>query len=107
MSLDYANENIRVLAVCPGAIDTKMVREVAQTESDDTEDTDAVVARYGSTHPLGRIGLPVDIANVVLFLASDKASFMTGEYVCVDGGYNALGAWASAAGGAFGDFDNH
>ena len=104
MSLDYANENIRVLAVCPGAIDTKMVREVAQTES---EDTDAVVARYGSTHPLGRIGLPVDIANVVLFLASDKASFMTGEYVCVDGGYNALGAWASAAGGAFGDFDNH
>ena len=81
-----------------------MVREVAQTES---EDTDAVVARYGSTHPLGRIGLPVDIANVVLFLASDKASFMTGEYVCVDGGYNALGAWASAAGGAFGDFDNH
>ena len=104
MSLDYATENIRVLAVCPGAIDTKMVREVAQTES---EDTDAVVARYGSTHPLGRIGLPVDIANVVLFLASDKASFMTGEYVCVDGGYNALGAWASAAGGAFGDFDNH
>ena len=107
MSLHYATENIRVLAVCPGAIDTKMVREVAQTESDDPEDTDAVVARYGSTHPLGRIGLPVDIANVVLFLASDKASFMTGEYVCVDGGYNALGAWASAAGGAFGDFDNH
>ena len=97
MSLDYANENIRVLAVCPGAIDTKMVREVAQTESDDTEDTDAVVARYGSTHPLGRIGLPVDIANVVLFLASDKASFMTGEYICVDGGYNAVGSSAGAA----------
>ena len=97
MSLDYAHENIRVLAVCPGAIDTKMMREVAKTESDDT---DAVIEKYGLTHPLGRIGLPEDIANVVLFLSSDKANFMTGEYVCIDGGYNALGAWASAAGSA-------
>jgi len=95
MSLDYAPENIRVLAVCPGAIDTKMVRDIAETEEGDTDD---VVRRYGSTHPLGRIGQPVDIANAVLFLASDKASFMTGEYLCIDGGYNALGAWASAAG---------
>tara|TARA_Y100000590_G_scaffold308148_1_gene347911 strand:+ start:1127 stop:1948 length:822 start_codon:yes stop_codon:yes gene_type:complete len=95
MSLDYAHENIRVLAVCPGAIDTKMVRDIAETEGGDTDD---VVRRYGTTHPLGRIGQPVDIANVVLFLASDKASFMTGEHVCIDGGYNALGAWASAAG---------
>ena len=38
------------------------------------------------THPLGRIGEPEDIANVMLFLASDKASFMTGSYVNVDGG---------------------
>ena len=45
-------------------------------------------------HPLGRTGSPQEIANVVLFLASDKASFMTGEYVSVDGGYMALGAWA-------------
>ncbi len=95
MSLDYATENIRILAVCPGAIDTKMVRDIAETEDGNTDD---VVKRYGSTHPLGRIGQPVDIANVVLFLASDKASFMTGEHICIDGGYNALGAWASAAG---------
>jgi NAD(P)-dependent dehydrogenase (short-subunit alcohol dehydrogenase family) len=40
----------------------------------------------------------VDIANVVLFLASDKASFMTGEHVNVDGGFMALGAWATGAG---------
>ena len=43
---------------------------------------------------MGRIGQPREIANVVLFLASDKASFMTGEYVCVDGGMMAKGAWA-------------
>lgn len=40
----------------------------------------------------------MDVANVVLFLASEKASFMTGEYVNVDGGFMALGAWASGAG---------
>ena len=100
MSLDYAHENIRVLAVCPGAIDTKMVRDMAEIEEGNTDD---VVKRYGSTHPMGRIGQPVDIANAVLFHASDKASFMTGEYVCIDGGYNALGAWASAVGASMVD----
>jgi hypothetical protein len=52
------------------------------------------LARAAQAHPLGRIGTPDEIANVVLFLASDAASFMTGEYVCVDGGMMAKGAWA-------------
>ena len=43
---------------------------------------------------MGRIGQPHEIANVVLFLASDKASFMTGEYVNIDGGMMAKGAWS-------------
>ena len=51
----------------------------------------------GAAHPIGRVGTGQDIANAVLFLASDKASFMTGENVNVDGGYMALGAWATAA----------
>ena len=88
MALDYAEENIRVLAVCPGAIDTNMVRTVAASEGGDIE---ATIQEWGRTHPIGRIGTGQEIANVVLFLASDKASFMTGEYVCVDGGYMALG----------------
>jgi NAD(P)-dependent dehydrogenase (short-subunit alcohol dehydrogenase family) len=95
MAVDYAAEGIRVLAVCPGSIDTEMVRAAAAQEPDGLK---AALERFGRTHPIGRIGTGQDIANVVLFLASDKASFMTGEYVCVDGGYMALGAWSGGAG---------
>ena len=97
MALDYAEENIRVLAVCPGTIDTEMVRTVARMEEGDPDET---IAEWGKSHPIGRVGQGVDIANVVLFLASEKASFMTGEHVNVDGGFMALGAWASGAGSA-------
>ena len=99
MAMDYASEGIRVLAICPGTIDTPMVRTSAAQEPGDIEET---LQRYGRDHPIGRIGTGQDIANVVLFLASDKASFMTGEYLCVDGGYMALGAWAGGAGVAEG-----
>ncbi len=95
MALDYAHENIRVLAICPGTIDTEMVRASAAREPDGI---DAALLRYGRSHPLGRIGTGDDIANAVLFLASPRASFMTGEYICVDGGYMAQGAWATGAG---------
>lgn len=95
LAVEYAAEKIRVLAVCPGTIDTEMVRASAALEGGDIEEN---LRRYGESHPIGRIGTGQDIANVVLFLASDKASFMTGEYVCVDGGYMALGAWAGGAG---------
>ncbi len=91
LAVEYAAEGIRVLAVCPGTIDTEMVRAAAAREPDGVE---AALARWGKAEPVGRIGTGQDIANVVTFLASDRASFMTGEYVCVDGGYMALGAWA-------------
>ena len=99
LAVEYAAENIRVLAICPGTIDTEMVRASAAGEPDGVE---AALVRYGKSHPIGRIGTGQDIANVVLFLASDKASFMTGEYVNVDGGYMALGAWAGGAGADLG-----
>ena len=94
MSLDYAKDNIRVLAVCPGSIDTPMLRAAAGVMGGDP---DEIVGQWGAAHPIGRVGTGQDIANAVLFLASDKASFMTGENVNVDGGYMALGAWATAA----------
>jgi NAD(P)-dependent dehydrogenase (short-subunit alcohol dehydrogenase family) len=95
MALDYARENIRVTAICPGTIDSDMVRTSARAEGGDLE---ANLRRYGAFHPLGRIGRPEDIANAAVFLASEKASFITGEYLCVDGGFMAQGAWASSAG---------
>ena len=96
LAVEYARENIRVLAICPGTIDTEMVRASAAMEGGDL---DATLRRYGESHPIGRIGTGQDIANAVLFLASDNASFMTGSYICVDGGYMALGAWSGGAGG--------
>jgi NAD(P)-dependent dehydrogenase (short-subunit alcohol dehydrogenase family) len=91
LALDYAEENIRVVAICPGSVDTPMLRATAALGSPDT--TDATLSEWGRKHPLGRIGRPEEIAEVVLFLASDKASFITGEYVCVDGGLMAKGQW--------------
>lgn len=87
LALEYAKDNIRVLAVNPGTIETPL----ALAGSNSVAELRAAAER---THPLGRIGQPQDIANVVLFLASDGASFMTGESVTVDGGMMAKGAWA-------------
>jgi NAD(P)-dependent dehydrogenase (short-subunit alcohol dehydrogenase family) len=95
MALDYASEGIRVNAICPGTIDTHMVRTLGQAEGGDIE---ATLRHYGSFHPLGRIGTPADIGEAVLFMASPRASFITGEHLCVDGGFMAQGAWATSAG---------
>jgi NAD(P)-dependent dehydrogenase (short-subunit alcohol dehydrogenase family) len=96
MAMDHAREGIRVVAICPGTIDSAMVREIARQEGGDIETN---IRRYGAAHPLGRIGTPADIGAAAVFLASDDASFITGEALNVDGGYMALGAWASGAGG--------
>ena len=91
LALDYADANIRVVAMCPGSVDTPMLRATAALASPD--DTAGTLSQWGRKHPLGRIARPEEIAEVVVFLASDKASFMTGEYVCVDGGLMARGQW--------------
>lgn len=91
LALEYARNNIRVLAVNPGTVDTPLVADAMAARGGDMN---VIRTEFAEAHPLGRIGTPADIANVVLFLASSKASFMTGEYVCVDGGMMARGAWA-------------
>ena len=83
MALDYAAENIRVVAVCPGAIDTPLLRKSLDHTGADMK---GLLEMAGRMHPIGRMGTGADIANAVLFLASDRASFITGEYLCVDGG---------------------
>ncbi len=91
LALEYARHNIRVLAVNPGGIDTPLVDELVEAQGMDRQEFEK---GYAEIHPVGRFGQPVDIANAMLFLASDKASFMTGSYINVDGGLMAKGAWA-------------
>ena len=78
-AMNCATQNIRVNAVCPGAIDTPMVQGVTARNPDNAK----LIARL---HPVGRIGQPDEVANVVLFLCSDRASFITGHPMAVDGG---------------------
>ena len=91
LALEYAKDGIRVLAVNPGTIETPLVAEAAAASG---QTIDGLRDAWAACHPLDRIGQPEEVAHVVLFLASDKASFMTGSYVNVDGGLMAKGAWA-------------
>jgi NAD(P)-dependent dehydrogenase (short-subunit alcohol dehydrogenase family) len=83
LALDEAKYGIRVNAVCPGYTRTRML---GIESADDPEATEREMA---AIHPLGRIGEPIEIANVVAFLASDEASFITGASILVDGGLSA------------------
>jgi NAD(P)-dependent dehydrogenase (short-subunit alcohol dehydrogenase family) len=82
MALDYARYNIRVNCVCPGAIDTPMLRWAASLDQDPAK----VLATCDRMHALGRVGKPEEVANAIVFLASDWASFITGTALVVDGG---------------------
>jgi NAD(P)-dependent dehydrogenase (short-subunit alcohol dehydrogenase family) len=82
IALDYARENVRANCVCPGTIDTPMVRWSANL-SDSPEE---LIDTCNRMHPIGRIGTPREVANAIAFLASDWASFITGASLLVDGG---------------------
>lgn len=77
-ALEYAAQNIRVNAVGPGFIKTALLDKNLSPE---------VMKFLEGQHPVGRLGRPEEVADFVTFLASDKASFMTGAYYAVDGGY--------------------
>ncbi len=88
MAVDHAAEGIRVNAVCPGSVDTPMLRTSAAQFSGGRS-TDEVVAEWGRSHPLGRVATPLEVAEVIHFLASPAAAFVTGADVKVDGGLTA------------------
>jgi NAD(P)-dependent dehydrogenase (short-subunit alcohol dehydrogenase family) len=85
----YAKEKIRANAVCPGPIDTPMLRVfVARPDQQSTMgmDREELVKKRAYQTPMGRPGKPEEVANAALFLLSDEASFVTGAYLAVDGG---------------------
>jgi NAD(P)-dependent dehydrogenase (short-subunit alcohol dehydrogenase family) len=85
LALAHAAEGIRVNCVCPGSIETPMLEQTFASAGDAAE----VAARteaFRARHPLGRFGTANEVAELVLFLASDAASYMTGTAVPVDGG---------------------
>lgn len=86
MAADYSSQGIRVNCICPGTVaDTAMGRSILGLDA-----TPEVQARRLAKYPLGRFGKPNEIAEVAVFLASDKASFVTGAAVAVDGGMTAI-----------------
>jgi len=82
LAVDYAKQNIRANCVLPGAIDTPMLRWAANLDPH----PDRVMEACHRLHLLGRMGKPEEVARVIVFLASDLASFMTGSAVMVEGG---------------------
>jgi NAD(P)-dependent dehydrogenase (short-subunit alcohol dehydrogenase family) len=83
MGMDHARQNIRINAVCPNEVNTPMLRTGFAKRG---FDPNTAVAELGKTVPLGRIAEPEDIAEVVVFLASDAARYMCGSLVEVNGG---------------------
>ena len=81
-AVEYAPAGIRVNAVIPGTIATEMNERIMR----DSPDPAAVMAGWTTMHPMGRIGQPEEVAAAIVFLASDDASFITGELLRVDGG---------------------
>ena len=84
MALECVRDGVRINAVCPGEVDTPMLRSERSGPV-----TAEMLEDIAGTVPLGRLAEPGEIARVVLFLASEDASYMTGALVDVDAGYSA------------------
>jgi meso-butanediol dehydrogenase/(S,S)-butanediol dehydrogenase/diacetyl reductase len=82
VAMEYAGDNIRCNCICPGAIDTPLLQRSLTTIQGFADETIAAI-------PMGRLGKPEEMANVVLFLASDLASYVTGAAFVADGGLTA------------------
>jgi NAD(P)-dependent dehydrogenase (short-subunit alcohol dehydrogenase family) len=81
-AIDLAPHQIRVNAVAPGTIMTPLNERIFATVDDPQE----LIDRWNKAHPIGRFGQPEEVAELVLFLASDRSSFITGDIIRVDGG---------------------
>lgn len=82
MAIDHAAQNIRVNCICPGSVETPLLRQ----EMEECGGLEAMRPVFAAQHPLNRIASPEEVANAVLFLASDESSYVTGIALPVDGG---------------------
>ncbi len=90
MALDVARSGVRINCVCPGLIDTPLIAYLTSPEAD------ALLQANLDAHPMARLGRAGEVADAILYLASDAASFITGAVLPVDGGYSA-GKWPASA----------
>lgn len=84
VALEYGKSGIRANAVCPGGIDTRMLDSLADQATAGAQNSKQMM---DPLHPLGRIGTPQEVANLIVWLSSPEASFMLGAIIPVDGGY--------------------
>jgi NAD(P)-dependent dehydrogenase (short-subunit alcohol dehydrogenase family) len=85
LAIDLAEFQIRANSVLPGSVDTPMLRDAADLFKGD-KTVDQIVSDWGKGHPLGRVAKTSEIGDLVAFLASDQASFITGGSYVIDGG---------------------
>lgn len=86
MGLDYAAEGISVNCICPGSVDTPLLRYGASQHGSEEE----VLQAWGQQHPIGRIGTPKEIAQTALFLWSPNSNFIVGQAIVADGGLGSI-----------------
>ena len=89
MALDHAAAGIRVNSVSPGSVRTPILSLAAATYGGEGVSEEDAFARFGAAHPIGRIGEPEEVAELVAYLASDRAGFITGADYKIDGGLTA------------------
>ena len=90
LAAEWSSQGVRVNAVAPGAVNTPLLQGVLQA-------IPTFEPLYNDSTPAGRFGTPEEIAEVVAFLASDAASYITGQVITADGGWGATKAFVPAA----------
>jgi 2-keto-3-deoxy-L-fuconate dehydrogenase len=83
VAADFITKNIRANAICPGTIESPSLQDRMRAQGD----YDAARASFLARQPMGRLGTPEEVANLVVFLASDDSSLITGTAIAIDGGW--------------------
>jgi len=86
MAVDCARDNIRVNSVSPGSIRTPLLEYGAEQLAGEGQGVEEMIAQFGKAHPIGRVGTIEETAELIAFLAGDRAGFCTGGDYLVDGG---------------------